>query len=449
MDKGSLDDFLTRRSFLLAIGTALLGGALGGCVTSRTTAKPDLSNLPTRPISVPPPTRPVARRISLRQLEGQVKLASSSPPLPLGITEVRGFEWDSQKKELWIVGDFDPSAPSILVDHFVGALRATQTQQDPGMTLLPRNLTDPESPHKVVVFPENLGIEDSRYIAALIDADYLIKAMAVSAVDTAFNFDDVVSRYHRAIKRCSSPGVSSNGVIHARVWFVPAKPVLRAEHSNDVHRIWIDKADVILESEDVFLHPDGSTVNRSAYSPVREFAREFTARFEEVKRLRVFWELQNMFKLGLLAELLHRLGLPPNRNFWLSEYLLKPYPTPRELSGFKPKTIRHNCWGGTYEYSATKTVIQIWGGVLIAYKQYLSASGQGETAIPPDFRASMTSILRNFSVSPPFGGEYRLPGSIGQSLSTFYQPPRIPRCTKTCVPSGFSGMPVCTQICWP
>jgi hypothetical protein len=411
---------LTRRSFLTALG---LGGILAGCMAKTTLPEHLLHTL------AAPAGHPAARRVSLQHLEHTVTAAAVPEPVPLGLTDIHGFEWDEQQTDVWLMGTLDAAAPPILVDHFVGALRATQTAQAPGMTLLPVDRTNPRSMHQVLVFPEHLGLADSRYMAALIQSDYLVKALAVAAATPPFGLDDVVTRYRRAITGCGASAASAPSIIRARVWFVPVRPVLRTERLDGRRRVWIDQAEVMLAAEEDLVSSKDGTVHHATNSPLQAFAREFTARFQESKRLRVFWELHTMYKLGLLAELLHQLELPPHRDFWLRTYPLQPYATPRELPGFTPHTVKHTCWGQPYEYSGTQTVVQIWGGVLVAYKGYLTGQQPDSPFdLPEALAASVAGLSSSMHTMPLGSPTLSTPGLFSRPTPT--PPPlRMPELT--------------------
>jgi hypothetical protein len=171
--------------------------------------------------------------------------------------------------------------------------------------------------YEVVVFPEDLGIRDTRYMAVMIEADYLVKLIEHGAIKPPFPFKDLTSRSLKALKRCPEDHHAARHTSDRRVWFVPAEPQLAVERG-DRTRLSIIHAGIILRSEEKTIYPDGRVIDGSGESPVHDFAREFTTKFEEFKRLRVFRELQNIYKLTLVARLIHRLALLPDREFWLS-----------------------------------------------------------------------------------------------------------------------------------
>jgi hypothetical protein len=82
-----------------------------------------------------------------------------------------------------------------------------------------------------------------------------------------------------------------------------------------------------------------------------------------------------IYKLFLLAKLLiaekDAEQITYDFSFWLTEYPLKPYPTPRELPGLKNRAIEPMCWVPPHKYDGVKLTWKFSGGILLAYAPYL------------------------------------------------------------------------------
>ncbi len=363
-----------RLSYLMALSTALLG-ALVAC-TAVHIAAPDqpLGRLlqPPAPVSgvipaVPMPTGDASASfpyymVSLREVERSVKSVLArgglvDEPLALGrLTDIWGYRMDD--KGVHLIGAIGEGTP-ILIEQVAAAFRISHHEAI-GMSLVPENPAQPASPQKVVVFPPEL--EDTRLIAPLIVRDYQVKNEIFQVLN---------ARYQNEIKRCSESRAASREVTLARVVFLPDEPVLELERDDKGLTVWIRKADVVLTPEHDLLAASGQLAGSLPPDPALSgFTKDFNRRFPASP---LDYEVQNIFKLFLVAQLLHAEQLPDDLRFWLAEYPLPRYPTPRELPGFAPKTFARTCYGRPYaptEYQGVRRERQLWGGVIIAYRQY-------------------------------------------------------------------------------
>jgi len=348
--------------------------------------------------------------VSLQQAEREVKKALAhgrvtGEPLPLGgLTKLVGYRWDPVRNDLQLIGEICANSPVlILADQFVEALQRGHYEAV-GMTLIPKDPTRSDSVHLVHAFPADLA--DTHFLASLIPGDYKAKELALGVKPSV---KDVATRYHDEIKRCQVSTASSRGITPARIFFLPVEPVLEVERTGEGFTRWIRKADIILQPERDVIAASGQ-VTSSSLPPdpaLSDFAEEFTRRFTELEReFPAFQQLHTMYEVFLVAQLLHAEQLaeqlPYDLSFWLSEYPLKRYPTPRELPGFKPKRIKHTCWGRPYtntEYSGLRVERQVWGGVIIGY-QHFPAFWHGRGLQPPANIGASVSVTGNSTTLP-------------------------------------------------
>jgi hypothetical protein len=446
------------RRRLLALGSTLLPGVLAGCSatsvrelehgTRLATPTAGDAAVPTAACGPPP-----LRALSLREAEAAVRRTQASatpgvPPLLLGgFTDLHGYRWDAAKSDVLLIGSVG-EGPRLLVDQFASALRVGH-HDFVGMTLVPVR-PDPHSDHRVITFPRE--IEDTLFAAPLVAADHDAKRRAAV---------DVVDRYRRDPLRCGGSPSAGAG-LPALVVFTPGPPALEFSRDSGGHTVWIRRVDIRLLP--------GLTIAGAAKAPLPEdsalaaFAADFTARFDQLRRGDpVLKQLHNMYVLFLLAQLLRaELRQAELRSydpgFWLSEYPVRRVALPRLLPGISPYTETRTCWGRPYaptEYSAMTVRRIVWGGVLIAYRQYLVGTDGVQPAAPlrgdlAPVGASVTTEIWRATVSmpspslpeirlpeaarqalmAPFRADYPIlsPGIPGPNLPTIPQTPAGPRC---------------------
>lgn len=342
--------------------------------------------------------------VSLRGLEAEAKTslvrgARALDSLTLGgLTDIVGYRSANGDIEVLGLSSARPEA-AILVRELVEALRAAD-HSAVGMTLLPRDVGNPRSPHQVVVFPSQL--EDTAFAGRLIAADYAVKELATSKL----------AQHHRqAIKSCPVSDGPPSQALTGRVFFLPAAPRLELDEETDgSFSVLIREAGVILAQEgSLVFHEDGRPSGGSAQAPdqaLGAFTAEFTRRFAEMGG--VYQRLGVAYRLFLVAKLLRREKVDWNADFWLRDYPLGSQPTPRELPALRPQTVRHTCWGlpyAQYDYAGLTLERRIWGGVLIAY---------GDETLSSSARAAPSEVGAALGASASTASE---PGYTPRSLS--------------------------------
>jgi hypothetical protein len=348
--------------------------------------------------------------ISLRKAEDEVRRTLENqqrPAAPLlfgGLTDIVGYRWDADKKDLLLIGKVG-TGPKLMLDQFVTALRLGQ-QDFVGMSLVPADPTDLDSDHRVVVFPPEA--EDTILLAPAIVLDHRLKGQAMSQVG---------DHYRRELRECSGSRPAALGTL-AFLVLVPAKPELAYDKTPNGFTVWVRKADILLRpSRSLQADPAASQAEDSALD---EFATDATRRLEMLKEGDpVVKQVHSLFVLVLLSQLLRAEQLPFDFGYWLSEsgYPATPFPTPRMLPGFRAQRITATCWGRPYaetEYGGVTTERRVWGGVVLAYKQYLA-----------EFRPDLAARLQVSGAQPLGEGGWSM-STVTSMTSNVFPPTTLP-----------------------
>lgn len=324
--------------------------------------------------------------VSLNALKEKAEAAPGPGMVPLGLSEITAVAWSPKANEVSLVGRNDPAAPPIYLDDVVAMLRATNGPRYPLVSLEPEDHDRPSGMQKVILLPDDVGFQYTRMGQVMVDADYVTKAMAMAAADTAVTASTSLKKeFEKLVRSCPTEQVA--GTVRARVWFVPAKAKLRRETDGDKELLWIDRAGYVMVSGTKVFPKDGDDAERTIETPVNAFAEVFNRRFKEFNEVRAFREFGNVFTLALVAEQLHYWqgnagGRIPDYAYWLKEYRLEPVETPKEFRAFAPIEVSRTCYGRPTHYSGTKHYVELAGGALVNYKGEFG--GDGEVRSEPD-----------------------------------------------------------------
>lgn len=376
----------------------------------------------------PPPVR---RVLSLRQLQHTLEGSAAGSPasqeahLLGGLTSVDGFMVDSAEHDVILIGRVDPRAPSCHVDDLTVALRnvwglyaeddAHKQRLTPGCSLEPDEDSNAELAHladRVRAADSSaaaLLIEEwtarcrrlqrvdiwgiprqTRFAAAMLQADYEMKAL-VDGTDH-LELGGFYSLHDTTMNEARS-GASRGERISAgprqvnRFWFHPGE--VGVSSGADLLLISACRVALLTEARHIAVESGIGTPGRegradaalprpeserlSAASDLAQaFAAQFTRRYAEIAVERpVFAELGQLFRLVLLAELLHAgdsfsvAGLDPG--FLLRQYELQPAVLPDALPG-RPRISAIRQRGEFDGQSGVLTVrLMSCGGVAIRF----------------------------------------------------------------------------------
>jgi hypothetical protein len=301
--------------------------------------------------------------VSLRDLEGRVRtaIAQSGPGAVDSVTlgncvDVDGYRWRVHTRDVEILGiAATGNERPITAGQFADGLRQAAYGVI-GMSLVPQELK-PNTKHDVRVFPE--AIRDSRTLALLTPADYSIKAALMRWL----------IEHRRQTLRSASATFSSHEILSGRVFFVASEPEL--EFADDGSTGWTVRLRAPVElkpAQDLIV--DNEIAGSIPPDPViTAFCDDVNRRANELATRPVFRDLRLAYTLVLTGALLRKESVDWNREFWLSELQLSPYPSPRTLPAHKPTTLRHITWGGGgYQYGGVQQVVTVWGGVILGWQ---------------------------------------------------------------------------------
>ena len=313
----------------------------------------------------PPPALGV-EEISLRQLESEVRNAVaqglSTRTLTLGrLTRVTGYRW--RNGEMTILGQQGSEKDWLPLDLFVESLRFGD-HPVLFMSLVPEDAT--MAYHKVVSMPPDL--KDSATLGVMTQGDYYLKKLLLEGLRSLRipgAYDDQTKR----LMDCDTGDLSARRAETSNVFFRPGKAVLeKVDHGSPDHTIWIRKNLMVLRAGD-----------RVRDDYIRQYAKRTTENMEALLQLPLYWRLQRVFDLSLLATALleaTRLRLlPPDLfSFWLNDYPLEAYATPERLPGLTLDPIGRLC---VKDYEEVIIKLELKGGVILR-----TAGDRGSLPLP-------------------------------------------------------------------
>ena len=169
------------------------------------------------------------------------------------------------------------------------------------------------------------GIDpETRVARVILEADYHMKLVGLGLVPSAGG----LVNYLDAVEASAGGAGEQLGVL--RWWFtLPERCVQRADEGS---LFVLDEQMVQVLSENELLTARGERVHTGQAEPLnRQFARQFTASFTQLARqYPIYAELDNVFRLAVVAALLHQEDVP-ERTGWSIDRLLddQSYLVPR------------------------------------------------------------------------------------------------------------------------
>lgn len=280
--------------------------------------------------------------------------ASSEELRRLGfITQPVGVVVDSVNQDLILVGKQDAQLPPQYLDDFVVALRAANefgNKESPGVSI------DPDTSGRSQQYTVNYfgGVENTRFGRICYEADYLLKKLALGKLPIGVN--GVMSPWARElewIKHHGQPRYDYRS--SSRVWFIPSDVYLAFSRSS----LMLYNSDVevqyqfsVSETAGDWRNPrllPASLSRRKQW--IEDFAGQLSAHYDEVAQTYpVLEELRSLVKLYAIGSSLVKLRVQPDLEYWLSDYILRPYDTPREADlvrqGVGGFAVAHALQGG-------------------------------------------------------------------------------------------------------
>ncbi len=305
------------------------------------------------------PEKLISKTVSLRDLEAKIKVhqyynINSKEYLLGGLTDITGVHWNEAEQDFFLIGTVGGKGrPPITVDQFVQAFRVGKYESIM-MSLDPSNSEDPSKPHVVNVFPEQ--IRDSSFFEVIIQADYLLKSLALNKVSTP-SVKSIYQRIQEKADKCD-PGIQSNFANNLFFAADPkAKKISTIEDPNGDIKFYIGSYPLIIEvgSNSIKLDADfADDVGKSFHLLKQEFPE-------------VFGSLHAMYKLYSIASFLTHIEkkVDYDFSFWRHEYPLAKLVTPRELPAISVLPIGKYCIGPQFNYMNIAFSLKFTGGVII------------------------------------------------------------------------------------
>jgi len=247
-----------------------------------------------------------------------------------GITAIHGLVHDRQKRDLILVGKYDPDRQPLTLDDFAVALRARFIYGKwPLLSIDPIEQT--EATAMQTVRTEG-GIEDTQFGADLFDADYRLKRIGMGLLPAAV--PGLNTYWDLGEKRVKQrPEVSYK--IGSRFWFYPVLPNVSVRE--DVVAVQGLKVGVFTEALSAEIDgkkiEDLSTFQNAAGD---RFATEVTENFDRLAKVHPsFSRVRGLDELVALAHALEQMEERPDLTFWLKDYPVKSVTTPKMVKVLK------------------------------------------------------------------------------------------------------------------
>ncbi|RMD48455.1 MAG: hypothetical protein D6830_06825 [Ignavibacteria bacterium] len=279
------------------------------------------------------------------------------------ITKIWAVLLDDQN-DLIIVGERDPSIPSMHLDDIAVAIRTADkiaSRENPGVSIEPPKY-DRYSPYQRVVYYG--GIDHSHYGKVCFESDLLLKYLSLGYELTGI--DGFPSEWDLAIDNAKAGRrIDPWGQSISRTWFYPL--LIRISYKNKCATVTSITVEVKTDLEEEleipreYLNLNASNLinilkeNHEAVSVI--YSRLFTQYYDEIAlRFPILVQLKNLLALsGLMSEILSDSSFR-DLDYWMDEYSTNNFNNPTEIP-----TLSRTVNGLGYSYS-------ISGGVVGVYK---------------------------------------------------------------------------------
>jgi RHS repeat-associated protein len=342
------------------------------------------------------------------QLAG-IKLAATGEFIGY-LGNIAGAVYDPEKQCLVLVGDEDPSVPSIKAEDLAVALMCVfgPKPQDPQFSLDPADSRNPKGEWlKKVYIPEEI-IGGTEFGKALFEADWLLKQYSFEVkIDEKSN---VQERNSSVLKDQGQPyiGWSNYSVQERKSTVSDFKSTADLFFEEQKHeygeekwaRFWIESDDMKLKQADKSIYFDVAKMRVKAKKQVidpssptglrdvdtqddpvaMKFATSFTELYDEIaKESPEFERVRELAKAVAFAKWLKKEGIPVDMN-WVEEKASGNIPITDSLKAlsvqWEKKTQQHYQKGNLIGIETTTHQIRLFGGVdLTVNPKYITDDG--------------------------------------------------------------------------
>jgi hypothetical protein len=269
---------------------------------------------------------------SLNEAERSIKNSARfrTELMELGdITRLIGIVYDNSKNDLIIVGQIVEGEQKITLDDFVVALRAIVKNKRAPLVSIDKTAETEKTGKQIVHYSG--GIENTKYGKDLIEADIILKRMALG--DLRAGIWGIESYFDMSAQYWEKTGIEDS--VHSRFWFVPSKKdsfVAVKKGVAVVKRLKIDvKTELMGATESG--QPD---INRSAIRDEigEKFAITVMENYEDIAPLHApLKRLDPLFRLAGLSEAIYKWIQGKDIDlscleFWLYKYEVRQDNTP-------------------------------------------------------------------------------------------------------------------------
>lgn len=372
----------------------------------------------------------IQRALSLKVLQQQVracqpKQTCSETLLQLAqLTRIDGYVIDAKNKDVILIGQVDPTMPTLYLEDFVLALRDawkmyaikkgdTYIYTEPGCTIDPQprvmgklqeigawlNGASPsqiqeglEVWHQVCHMPQKVQVFGlpfhTRFAHTMVIADYFMKKLVDGSEQANVEgFASLVKWHMEEAEKVLQNGLSAQIPLGSmsRFWFYPRLFCKEGETCPDSEKISllnkkdkdiliIDRFDIMLRTEEEYLNAKGEMVGRGQPDPMaKKWAEMFTKRYADIARIHpMYQDLENLGRFIALARTMHdqsvfrQAGL--DIQWLLNQFTIQETHVDKTIPGHSSvKTLEHR-GERTTGYSLVRVTMPSCGGVEMAVK---------------------------------------------------------------------------------
>jgi tetratricopeptide (TPR) repeat protein len=267
-----------------------------------------------------------------------------------GITKPWMIVIDRENSDIILVGENDPSLPTLTLDDFVVSLKSaffSNPDEYPGVTIdfIPcdvcrkngnSNLCLHSTKQEVKFFA---GIDNSAFGHTCFEADWLLKRINLG-LEQVFvkSFKSRMDLLLESLQDSTCEFVSSK----SRFWFIPKYNVVNIV--GDI--ILIERIEMGVETELEILEINGKTIsNHNSLTDINDVnaARNFSKCYSEISETKpVLKRLNSLCRLASLIKGLINVSGSYDFRYWLRQYKIQPVNIEKELDVIKVENRKYN-----------------------------------------------------------------------------------------------------------
>ncbi|MFW6106616.1 MAG: hypothetical protein ACOC8H_00490 [bacterium] len=271
--------------------------------------------------------------LSLQQAERHIR-RGTSPLLPQakrlgGISDPVALVYDSQSRDLILVGKVDPAARELTIDDLVVALRAILEHETWPLVSIDKDERTDQTKRQTVRFEG--GIADSSFGMDALKADELLKNLAFGDVDA--EVWGVIS-YFEMLCRSAERG-KTRGHVTTKFWFIGDEYASGFCDREGV--MVIDKLDVAVEARVVGTLKDVGDRRATGRDELGvEFSTMLSHSYDDLaQEFPILRRIRTLYKLVGLATGVMKLekkypSFRPDLSYWRNRYEVSRLPTPTD-----------------------------------------------------------------------------------------------------------------------